>query len=213
MPSASQLWAYVVSRHPAGLLHRGRIGGGLVFGYKAAAWDHSDGGPDFAPSGELVRTPARAGHLDDTAKGFLAEARDCYRRMDLRNQWVVNQGAQVMLLTWLGDSANEAIACLLIRRGFNASPSRPGVEVLMGRHTTAEILDALSDAAVDEPPPLDMLLTDVQNLQREKWDWMLPDGLLRKAYASHYLDLDEALAWVKTLALGDRFCAVPLNQL
>ena len=41
-----------------------------------------------------------------------------------------------------------------------------------------------------------MLLTDVQNLQREKWDWILPDGLLRKAYASHYLDLDEALAWV-----------------
>ena len=78
--------------------------------------------------------------------------------MDLRNQWVVNQGAQVMLLTWLGDSANEAIACLLIRRGFNASPSGPGVEVLMGRHTTAEILDALSDAAVDGPPPLDMLL-------------------------------------------------------
>ena len=41
-----------------------------------------------------------------------------------------------------------------------------------------------------------MLLADVQNLQREKWDWLLPDGLLRKAYASHYLDLDEALAWV-----------------
>jgi ATP-dependent Lhr-like helicase len=114
-----------------------------------------------------------------------------------------------MLLTWLGDSANEAIACLLIRRGFNASPSGPGVEVLMGRHTTAEILDALSDAAVDEPPPLDMLLTDVQNLQREKWDWILPDGLLRKAYASHYLDLDEALAWVKTLAFDSDVDTAP----
>jgi ATP-dependent Lhr-like helicase len=44
-----------------------------------------------------------------------------------------------------------------------------------------------------------MLLTGVQNLQREKWDWVLPDGLLREAYASHYLDLDEALAWVKAL--------------
>ena len=161
----------------------------------------------------LLEDDAVPQYLDDTAKRFLAEARDCYRRMDLRIQFVVNQGAEVMLLTWLGDSANEAIACLLIRRGFNATPSGPGVEVLMGRHTTAEILDALSDAAVDEPPPLDMLLADVQNLQREKWDWVLPDGLLRKAYASHYLDLDEALAWVKTLALGDRFCAVPLNQL
>ena len=157
----------------------------------------------------LLEDDAVPQYLDDTAKRFLAEARDCYRRMDLRIQFVVNQGAEVMLLTWLGDSANEAIACLLIRRGFNATPSGPGVEVLMGRHTTAEILDALSDAAVDEPPPLDMLLTDVQNLQREKWDWILPDGLLRKAYASHYLDLDEALAWVKTLAFDSDVDAAP----
>jgi ATP-dependent Lhr-like helicase len=42
-------------------------------------------------------------------------------------------------------------------------------------------------------------LEDVQNLHREKWDWALPDGLLRKAYASHYLDLPEALEWTKTL--------------
>ena len=53
-----------------------------------------------------------------------------------------------------------------------------------------------------EPPPLDLLLENVQNLQREKWDWALPDGLLRKAYASHYLDVDEALDWTKTLQGG-----------
>jgi ATP-dependent Lhr-like helicase len=141
-------------------------------------------------------------YLDDTARRFLAEARDCYKRMDLANQFVVNQGAEVLLLTWLGDAANEAIACLLIRRGYTAIPSGPGVEVLKGRHTTDEILDALMDAAIDEPPPLDMLLMDVQNLQREKWDWVLPDGLLRKTYASHHLDLNEALDWAKLLDSG-----------
>ena len=137
--------------------------------------------------------------LDEAAKRFLAEARACYRRMELSSQVVVDQGSEVMLLTWLGDAANEAIACLLIRRGFTATPSGPGVEVLKGGRTTEELLNALIDAAVDEPPPLDMLLADVQDLQREKWDWALPDRLLRTAYASQYLDLEQALAWAKTL--------------
>lgn len=50
---------------------------------------------------------------------------------------------------------------------------------------------------MDESPPLDMLLADVKNLQREKWDWTLPDALLRKTYASLNLDLAEALAWAR----------------
>jgi len=34
---------------------------------------------------------------------------------------------------------------------------------------------------VDEPQPLDMLLADLRNLKREKWDLALPDEPLRKA--------------------------------
>lgn len=148
---------------------------------------------------QLLEDNELPAYLDETAKRFLVEARACYRRMELSSQVVVDQGSEVMLLTWLGDAANEAIACLLIRRGFTATPSGPGVEVLKGGHTTEEVLDALIDAAVDEPPPLGVLLADVQNLQREKWDWALPDRLLRKAYASQYLDLEQALGWAKTL--------------
>lgn len=174
---------------------------------------HTSGGvpPLFSGGGGRVHTRVRQrmrkileettipAFLDSTAQRFLAEARRCYQRMDLANQVVVDQGAEVMLFTWLGDSANEAIACLLIRRGFTATPSGPGIEVLKGKHSIQEIMDALMDAAIDEPPPIDMLLEDVRNLQREKWDWALPPSLLRKAYASHYLDLDEALAWTRLL--------------
>jgi ATP-dependent Lhr-like helicase len=137
--------------------------------------------------------------LDDTAARFLSEGRDCYARMDLARQVVLDQGHEVMLLTWLGDAANEALACLLIRRGYVATAAGPGVEVRKGTNSLHDIMDALGDAAVDEPPPLDILLSDVQNLRREKWDWALPDGLLRKAYASQYLDLDEALEWAKAV--------------
>jgi ATP-dependent Lhr-like helicase len=149
---------------------------------------------------ELLEGEGEQVFLDETAGRFLAEARDCYARMDLSRQVVLDQGHEVMLLTWLGDAANEAIACLLIRRGYVATAAGPGVEVRKDTNSIQDIMDALGDAAVDEPPPLDILLADVQNLRREKWDWALPDGLLRKAYASQYLDLDEALEWAKTAA-------------
>jgi ATP-dependent Lhr-like helicase len=138
--------------------------------------------------------------LDATAQQFLAEAREAYARHNLATEFILDQGREVLLMTWLGDAANEAIACLLIRRGFVAGPSGPGVEVAKNDHSTEDILDALADAAVDDTPPLDMLLADVKNLAREKWDWALPDALLRKAYASLYLDLDEGLAWVRQIA-------------
>ena len=69
--------------------------------------------------------------------------------------------------------------------------------MIKGGRSTQEVLDTLADAAVDDTPPLDMLLVDAKNLAREKWDWALPDALLRKAYASLYLDLDEGLAWIR----------------
>jgi ATP-dependent Lhr-like helicase len=152
---------------------------------------------------ELLESTAVPPYLDEVAKRFLVEARANYAARGLATEFVVDQGSEVLLLTWLGDAANEGLACILIRRGFAASAGGPGVEVLKGQHTTEDILDVLADAAVDETPPLDMLLADVKNLQREKWDWALPDQLLRKAYASLYLSLDEALAWVRSLPVSE----------
>jgi len=148
---------------------------------------------------QLLEEQTKPVFLDETAGRFLTEARDCYARMDLSRQVVLDQGHELMLLTWLGDAANEALACLLIRRGYVATAAGPGVEVRKGSNSTQDVMKALGDAAVDEPPPLDILLANVQNLRREKWDWALPDGLLRKAYASQYLDLDEALGWAKAV--------------
>ena len=148
---------------------------------------------------ELLSSSEVPPYLDATARRFLAEGRENYAARSLPTEFVVDQGRELLILTWLGDSANEAIACLLLRRGFNATPAGPGVEVEKRSHTVDEILDALIDAAVDEPPPLDALLADVKNLKRQKWDWALPDPLLRRAYASLYLDLSEAVVWANNL--------------
>jgi ATP-dependent Lhr-like helicase len=112
---------------------------------------------------------------------------------------IVDQGDTLLLLTWIGDPANEAIACLLTCYGFPANAAGPGVEVHKGQRSTPEFLGALHDLDAEEIPALDILFSDAKNLQREKWDWALPDWLLRKAYASLYLDLDEAMHWIKGL--------------
>ena len=148
---------------------------------------------------ELLESAEVPPYLDAVAQRFLAEGRTNHAARGLAEALLVDQGSEVLLLTWLGDATNQAVACLLQRRGFNASPAGPGVEVLKGDHSTEDILDALIDAGIDEPPPLDDLLADVKNLQREKWDWALPDQLLRRSYASLNLNLEEALTWTRTL--------------
>lgn len=156
---------------------------------------------------ELLESAEVPAYLDEVAKRFLAEARANYSARGLATTVVIDQGGSTLLLTWLGDAANEAIACLLQRRGFVASAGGPGVEVTKGKHTTDDIVDVLFDAGFDGTPPLDVVLADVKNLQREKWDWALPPQLLRKAYASLFLDFDEALTWVRSLSTEGRLPA------
>lgn len=138
-------------------------------------------------------------YLDAVAQRFLTEGRTNHASKGLSQALSVDQGSELLLLTWLGDATNQAVACLLQRRGFSASPAGPGVEVLKGNHSIDDIFGALFDAGMDEPPSLDDLLADVKNLQREKWDWALPDQLLRRSYASLHLDVGEALVWARGL--------------
>lgn len=137
--------------------------------------------------------------LDPAAKTHLAEGRQAYGRLNLANELVVDQGRSVVLLTWLGDPANEAIACLLRFRGLTAMPSGPGVEVQKEQHNVQHILNALIDASGRLPTP-EELLQDASNLCREKWDWALPEPLLRRSYVQSQLALDEAAEWALKLS-------------
>ena len=145
----------------------------------------------------LLESDESVPYLDEVAQRFLFEGRQHYEQRGLASELAIDLGREVLLLTWLGDSANEALAALLRRRGFQASLAGPGIEVQKGGHSAQDFIDALWDAAVDAPLTLDELLEDAKNLQREKWDWSLPEGLLRKSYASLHLDMDEALTWAR----------------
>jgi ATP-dependent Lhr-like helicase len=134
--------------------------------------------------------------LDATAQRFLEEGREAFKRLALQDQMVLDQGSQMILVTWRGDSANEAIACLLMARGLHASAGRLGVEVQRSGMSHEEIESILVDVASSPIPPLDELLAKASNLVRQKWDQLLSPHLLHETYASSNLDLDEAKNWL-----------------
>jgi ATP-dependent Lhr-like helicase len=135
--------------------------------------------------------------LDPTAQRFLDEGREAFSTLGLEDRVLLDQGSQAILLTWLGDSANEAIACLLMSRGVQAFTGRLGVEIQRGGRSLEEIEDLLIDIGSEPAPSIEELLAKASNLARQKWDGLLSPRLLRESYASSNLDLDEALTWLR----------------
>ncbi|MHB1677821.1 MAG: DEAD/DEAH box helicase [Sulfuriferula sp.] len=146
---------------------------------------------------ELLEESTIPAFLDETASRFINEARGNYKRFNLKNTRTLDLGKEVFLLTWLGDSGNEALACMLMLQGLEAVASGLGVEIQKGTRSMAETIELITHIRWDEDLPLDLLLEKAKNLQREKWDWALPDHLLRKSYASQYLNLNEARKWLE----------------
>lgn len=135
------------------------------------------------------------GFLDPTAKRFLEEARASYASRNLAHDFLVDQSGSWIVLTWLGDPSNEALACMLNSQGWVASVAGPGLELQKGGRDRSDLMNALCRIAREPMPDLDVLLADVSNLKREKWDHVLPESLLRKSYASLNLDIVEAKKW------------------
>lgn len=147
---------------------------------------------------EIYEGGSFAPFLDVIARRFVSEGQDSYAELELGQRLLLDQGSTVLVLTWLGDSANEALACLMMARGFHATPGRLGIEITKSGRTLVEIEDGLADAALDAPPSTDELLMNAENLVRQKWDGLLSPRLLRISYASLNLDLGEAVEWLST---------------
>lgn len=158
---------------------------------------------------ELLLSDHMPVYLDSLAARFLIQARSFFAKKNLKDAKYIDQGGQFTLLTWLGDNSNEALCCLLASHGFTATAFGPTVEVQKKGSSTAKVLDLLKKAGLGRAPNIDLLLSNSSNLQRAKWDWALPPTLLRKSYASLYLDLPEAMGWAAGLEYGNGIESTP----
>lgn len=145
----------------------------------------------------LYRSHDALPFLDATAQRFLDEGRKEFVALALADRVLLTQGSHTLMLTWLGDAANEAIACLATAAGLPATADRIGVEFEQGTLSSAQLTAALGDIAFRTLPDLDTLLADARNLCRQRWDHLLSPRLLRRSYASSHLDMNEAMTWLK----------------
>lgn len=134
--------------------------------------------------------------LDPTASRFLQEAQSAYFHLGMDGKLLLDQGSNLLLLTWLGDSANEAIACLLNAQGFVSQADRLGVDISKGGRSLDDVIKVLGRIARTPAPSPETLLHSANNLTTQKWDGLLPTRLLQRSYASLRLDLEEATSWL-----------------
>jgi ATP-dependent helicase Lhr and Lhr-like helicase len=140
--------------------------------------------------------------LDPGAAQLLQQARNFYRQARLADRLWVRDGKAVMLLTWMGDFANNALVLLLRSLGL-PSASNDGLAVTCEGWELPRLIDACSDIAVLPKIDLVALLNDVENLLQGKWDWALPPDLLVRSFASMSLDIAEAKTFAAKLAADD----------
>jgi len=98
--------------------------------------------------------------LNATARSLLAEARDNYRRLGLRERHLVPFGSSTVVFGWAGDRAQQTLMLQLLSSGLKVEA--------------------------------DGLALTVPNKAVEKHDWLLPEAVLDRDYASRQIDVEAA---------------------
>jgi ATP-dependent Lhr-like helicase len=151
---------------------------------------------------EILSSTEPLPYLDATGARLLAEARAAFTRTQLQHRDIIQQGARILVFTWMGDAANQALVLALKQAGVDCQVEGPIIEVQAGCRDVRVLREIL--AAIGNREPLDPLnlLEGADNLAKEKWDWALPRPLLKRAYASLWLDIPAAQEWARQAGLN-----------
>ena len=145
----------------------------------------------------ILGQSASPSFLDSAAAALLAESQDFFRSTALGTKRWFLDGNSIVLLTWRGDSINDTLALLLTAHGLEASNEGVGLRV---HSADTKRLDAVLRQIAGLPTitPEDLRLKP-QQTYREKWDWVIPESLRLRSFASQVLDLEGIKATVITL--------------
>jgi ATP-dependent Lhr-like helicase len=125
--------------------------------------------------------------LDAVGTRLLREGRESYQRLGLDKVRVLAVGRDVHVLSWRGDAVNDTLAVWLAGMGLSAS--NEGLSLVVFGETQERVVDALMDVRDAETPAPEELARGADNLIAEKWDWVLPEGLLRKGFGWRKFDI------------------------
>jgi len=146
---------------------------------------------------QVLLEDASVPFLDQQAAALLAEARDNFRRLGLETQLVIPAGGGVRLFPWKGDWVLDTLMLVLKHRGYK--PENEGLSILLRGANPDEVSDVLFDLSAGAFPEEVELTNEILNKVQEKWDWLLPEGLMARNYASHNLDISGTQRYLSEL--------------
>jgi ATP-dependent Lhr-like helicase len=144
---------------------------------------------------ELLLSEANLEFIDNNSHEAIASARLSFERMGRPQRSLCPSRGGFHFFTWAGDSVNDALVVLLSSQGIVSKNS--GFCIDLFHVEEDEVMCAFRDIGKQESIDPVVALRDTENLEREKWDWCLPPEILRKSYASRFLDFKAALDLLK----------------
>ena len=132
--------------------------------------------------------------IDSSAQALLDEARKTFSLLRLGDRYLIESGSKCSLISWLGDYANDALRLLLNHVGLPCHNTGLVIEIDASIDQANAALNAVGSL---DPGDLNSPLADVENMLREKWDWALPEPLLKRSFASISLDISTAIIFAQ----------------
>ena len=132
--------------------------------------------------------------IDSAAQMLLDDARRFYEQASLASTALLEDGSGTLLVSWRSDWLNEALALMLTQRGITSTSE--GLAIALSDATPRHVEAALHAIVAEGAPTPSDLLRNAHIPDRAKWDWALPDDLKWKSFASLYLDIDGAMAYI-----------------
>lgn len=120
------------------------------------------------------------GYLNDAAKDLLYRGREAFKALGLNQQRLVQAGKDTHVMLWRGTEMTSVFAFTLSTAGLDCVVSDVGVTVT---DISVEEVRTIVAMIADNPPTIRDVAEFVGNLRSEKFDEMVPEGLLRRLWA------------------------------
>lgn len=132
--------------------------------------------------------------MDDTARELFKEGLTTFQELKLANKRIVSNGKSVYLVPWMGDKIVNTLTMLMVRSGHKANSFAGIIEVRDA--SLPEALDCLTSLVNDRDVSNTDLARMIEEKRTEKYDHLLPEGLLDEGYGAKAFDVSATREWI-----------------
>lgn len=125
-------------------------------------------------------------YLDGTARQMLEDARHAAIEAELGQRRLVEGGDCVTLFTWCSSAKHRSLLGCALLRGMDVLDRE--IALIFRKHDRSEVLSLLRWVS-EAPPTVEEMAVAFPVMAIEKFDRLLPVGLLARCFGSKYLDV------------------------